>query len=126
MRRRQFLTESAKAAAGFSLLAGVCRPARLTALRSSAPARDWRARIEKLADRIPALLAETVVPGVSIALIRNTKLDWHRGFGVRDATSNAPVDAGSVFNAASMSKPVFAYAVLQLCDRGLLDLDTPL
>ena len=126
MRRRHFLTESAKVTAGFSLLAAVCSPARLSALQTAAPARDWRARIENIAGRIPALLAETVVPGVSIALIRNTKLDWHRGFGVRDATSKAPVDARTVFNAASMSKPVFAYAVLQLCDRGLLDLDTPL
>ncbi len=71
-------------------------------------------------------MEETNVPGVSIALIRDGKVAWSRGFGVKDRVSGAPVDGRTVFEAASMSKPVFAYAVMKLCERGVLNLDTPL
>ena len=71
-------------------------------------------------------MEETKVPGLSIALVRNAKLAWRRGFGVMDHASNAPVDDTTMFEAGSMSKPVFAYAVMKLCERGILELDTPL
>jgi CubicO group peptidase (beta-lactamase class C family) len=66
------------------------------------------------------------VPGVSVAIIRNAKLFWRRGFGVKDIASKEAVDNDTVFEAASTSKPVFAYAVMKLCERGVMDLDTPL
>lgn len=69
-------------------------------------------------------MAEMAVPGVSIAIIRNGGLAWRRGFGVRDAASKTPVDTDTIFEAASMSKPVFAYAVMKLCETGVLGLDT--
>ena len=71
-------------------------------------------------------MEEAKVPGLSIAIIKDAKLDWRRGFGVKDAASRKPVDDDTVFEAASMSKPVFAYAVMKLCERGVMDLDTPL
>src|SRR5262249_48162527 len=49
-----------------------------------------------------------------------------RGFGFRDSVSKAPVDNGTVFEVASVSKTVFAYAVMKLCQKGVLGLDTPL
>jgi CubicO group peptidase (beta-lactamase class C family) len=124
VRRREFLVEGIRGTAGLSLFSafGCARPTR----EQTASASEWRASIDHLENRIPALMKEAVVPGVSIAMVRNGKLDWRRGFGVRDTVSKAPVDTATVFNAASMSKPVFAYAVLQLCDRGMLNLDTPL
>jgi CubicO group peptidase (beta-lactamase class C family) len=84
---------------------------------------ELTARLEK---SIPQLMSDGDVPGLSIALIRNSKVVWHRGFGVKNAATKEPVDDGTVFEAASLSKPVFAYAVLKLVDRGVLDLDTPL
>ena len=66
------------------------------------------------------------VPGLSVALIREGRIYWHRGFGVKNANSKEPVDDATVFEAASLSKPVFAYAVLKLVDAGRLDLDKPL
>lgn len=67
-----------------------------------------------------------VVPGLSMGIVKDAQLRWRRGFGVKDAASKKPVDDDTVFEAASMSKPVFAYAVMKLCERGVMDLDTPL
>jgi len=47
-----------------------------------------------------------------------------RRFGLANAETKAPVTDDSVFEAASLSKPVFAYAVLSLVDAGQIDLDT--
>jgi CubicO group peptidase (beta-lactamase class C family) len=71
-------------------------------------------------------MSRAVVPGVAIAVVKDGRVVWHREFGVRDASSGAPVDEHTVFEAASVSKTVFAYAALQLCDRGTLALDRPL
>jgi CubicO group peptidase (beta-lactamase class C family) len=75
---------------------------------------------------IPRLMKEGDVPGLSIALIRDAKVFWHQSFGVKNADTKEPVRDGTVFEAASLSKPVFAYAVLKLVDGGKLELDKPL
>lgn len=62
------------------------------------------------------------VPGVSIAVIHDGKIEWARGFGVT-ATGNARVTPDTLFQAASISKPVAAMAVLRLVEAGKLDLD---
>lgn len=85
-----------------------------------------RALVADLERLIPTLMSKTIVPGLSIALIQDGKLLWRRGFGVRDSASKTPVDDNTVFEAASVSKTVFAYAVMKLCEKGVLDLDTPL
>ncbi len=63
---------------------------------------------------------------MSIGLIRDGKLVWTGTFGVANSKTNAPVTGKTVFEAASLSKPVFAYGVLKLVDEGKLNLDTPL
>jgi CubicO group peptidase (beta-lactamase class C family) len=87
---------------------------------------SWRAAVTELENLIPQLMAEAKVPGLGIALVNGGRLVWRRGFGVRDASSKTPVDNDTVFEAASMSKPPFAYVVLKLCEKGRLDLDSPL
>ena len=82
--------------------------------------------IHHLEADIPVLLEKSDVPGMSIALIRHGKLVWSKGFGVGNSKTNKPVTSNTIFEAASLSKPVFAYAVLRLVDEGKLDLDTPL
>ncbi|HYL77078.1 MAG TPA: serine hydrolase [Bryobacteraceae bacterium] len=72
----------------------------------------------KLADRMAALH----VPGVSIAVIHEGKIEWARGFGVTQI-GGASVTADTLFQAASISKPVAAMAVLRLVQSGKLSLD---
>jgi CubicO group peptidase (beta-lactamase class C family) len=80
-----------------------------------------------LEQRLPALLAQaTTVPAVSMALVADAELLWRGAFGVKDFTSNAPIDHDTVFEAGSVSKTVFAYAIMKLVERGVLGLDTPL
>ncbi len=75
---------------------------------------------------ILALMDEWHIPGMSICVIREGDIAWHRGLGVKTAQTGKPVDDATIFQAASMSKPIFAYAVLRMHDEGSLDLDTPL
>ncbi|MEW6731903.1 MAG: serine hydrolase [Acidobacteriota bacterium] len=63
------------------------------------------------------------VPGVSIAVINNNKIEWACGYGVKEAGSNDPVTTETLFQAASISKPVTAMAVLRLVQEGKLNLD---
>lgn len=86
----------------------------------------FRERAAALADSLPSLLVEAGVPGLAIAVVRDGAIEWVKGFGTRAAGSEQPVDAETVFGAASLTKPVFAYAVMKLADRGEIDLDRPL
>jgi CubicO group peptidase (beta-lactamase class C family) len=90
------------------------------------PPSSWKAWIKSLEALIPNLMRETSVPGCSVVLIRDAKVYWRRGFGFRDAETRQPVDNDTVFEAASASKPVFAYVVMKLAEKGMIDLDAPL
>lgn len=128
MRRRDFLAKGGRAALGCALLP-------LSACNSPRPRDDERAmdpdtpdgRLVALLQRqIPEWMREARVPGVGVAVIAGAKTTWRGSFGVRDAASRVPVDHDTMFEAASMSKPVFAYVVMKLCETGVMDLDTPL
>jgi CubicO group peptidase (beta-lactamase class C family) len=54
------------------------------------------------------------------------KIVWQGAFGVKDFDSKTPVDRDTIFEAGSVSKTAFAYRVMKLCERGVLDLDRPL
>jgi len=68
-------------------------------------------------------MATLKVPGVSIAVINNGELEWARGYGMADVASGTPVTETTLFQAASISKPIAATAALRLVERGELDLD---
>ena len=82
--------------------------------------------LDELARELPRFLRESGVPGASVAIVRDGGVVWGEGFGVANAETGEPVAASTVFEAASLSKPVFAYVVLRLVDRGVIDLDRPL
>lgn len=84
------------------------------------------AATERLEKDIPQLLKDADIPGLSAALIHKGKLVWHKNFGVADAETNEPVTDETIFEAASLSKIVTAYAAMQLVDQGKLELDKPL
>jgi CubicO group peptidase (beta-lactamase class C family) len=63
------------------------------------------------------------IPGVSIAVINNGKLEWARGFGNGDSSFASPVDNHTLFQAASISKPITALTIMRLTEQGRLNLD---
>lgn len=66
------------------------------------------------------------VPGVSIAVIKDFKIDWAKGYGLADTAKNAPVTTETMFSAGSISKFVAAVAALNLVQNKKLDLDAPI
>ena len=78
------------------------------------------------ASAVQQLIADARVPGLSMAVIRDRQAAALTAVGVRNVQGGAAVDQQTIFSAASLSKPLFAYAVLQLVDAGKLALDTPL
>jgi CubicO group peptidase (beta-lactamase class C family) len=121
--------------AGFVLAAVLVifsgRLARAHDVESEAPGsgkegKKTRGVIAKLQSLVPELMQEGEVPGLAIALVRDGKRVWSGGFGVKNAKTRERVDDVTVFEAASLGKPVFAYAVFKLVDAGKLDIDKPL
>jgi CubicO group peptidase (beta-lactamase class C family) len=78
-------------------------------------------------DTKPMLLADRMkhynVPGISVAVIDGGKVVWAKAYGVRDLDSREPVTESTVFQAASISKPVSAMAALRLVEQNKLSLD---
>ncbi len=106
---------------GLLLNGAVCLAQGGTALVPMNPTTE--ARLER---NIPLLMEKAGVPGLSIAEIRNGKTVWTDNFGVQNESTKKPVLKDTRFNVGSLSKPVFAYAVLKLVDAGKLKLDEPL
>ncbi|MDR7058518.1 MAG: serine hydrolase domain-containing protein [Sphingopyxis sp.] len=81
---------------------------------------------ETLVQELPRLMRIAGVPGVAVAVVDRGRLAWSRSFGVKNILTRDPVREDTLFEAASMTKPVFAYVVMRLADEKRLDLDKPL
>jgi len=103
MRRREFLTETGRTALSLCFLPLTARVKENQAYSEPRDGVAWRDRIDDAENQLPKLMQEAVVPGLSIAVIKDAKLSWHRGFGVKDSESRTPVDNDTMFEAASMS-----------------------
>jgi len=63
------------------------------------------------------------VPGVSVAVIYDFKIQWAKGYGLKDTETNEPVTTNTLFQAGSISKPVAAMAALKKVEQGKIALD---
>jgi CubicO group peptidase (beta-lactamase class C family) len=108
------------------------------ALPALAQSQDVSARVQRVEDGLltpviiagrdhPMRLGDRMtlynVPGVSVAVINDGRIEWARGWGVVEAGGRVPVDTATLFQAASISKPVAAMAALRLVEQDQLALD---
>ena len=95
-------------------------------LPAEAPVPDMTLPLEERLDALlPGLLAEHGVPGAAVVMIEGGET-LVRGYGLRRAGRPEPIGPDTVFEAASLGKPLFAYAMMQRVEAGALDLDRPL
>lgn len=118
--RRALLAGSA------ALIASGAASARAVAAPRCPDGKDAWIPPEDLIGDLPRFMQIAGVPGVAIAVVDRGELAWSRGFGVKNILTRDPVREDTLFEAASMTKPVFAYVVMRLVDEKRLDLDTPL
>jgi CubicO group peptidase (beta-lactamase class C family) len=80
-------------------------------------------QVEKLAQKA---IQENTVPGLAVAIVFQGRLVYANGFGVRDVKTNVPVDADTVFQLASLSKPIGSTLVAELVGEGKITWDSKL
>jgi CubicO group peptidase (beta-lactamase class C family) len=66
------------------------------------------------------------VSGLSIAVIKDYKIDWAKGYGLADTTQKTQVTTETMFSAGSISKFLMAVTALKLVEEGKIDLDSPI
>lgn len=112
MNRRHFIKASSAA-----LIFAACK--------SSPPARrDGKVAIGQAFDReVEAFMSARQVPGGALAVVKDRRLVYARGYGWADRDAKTPARPDSLFRIASVSKPITGVAVMKLVEQGKLDLD---
>ncbi len=83
-------------------------------------------KVADLNDFINHQMDSLNVTGLSVAIIQGNKIIYQGAFGVKNSLTKEKVTNETVFEAASLSKPVFAYFVMKQVEKGIFDLDKPL
>jgi len=113
-------TPSWQHAVFFVLVTLFCAPV-LTAQQKEL-SEEKRQAIEKA---VASFMSANSVPGLSAAVVLDGEPRWSQGFGMADLENSSPATSSTLFRLGSISKPLSATAVLQLWERGKLDLDAP-
>jgi CubicO group peptidase (beta-lactamase class C family) len=87
------------------------------AVATPVPAAQIDAAVGQLDAIATRLLARTGVPGMAISVVHDGRVVYAKGFGVRNTRTGAPVDQNTVFQLASMSKPIGATVVARAVGR---------
>ncbi len=114
-----------KAAFVFLSLAGSGFATMQNQLQPSQPSPQQAAEFgEKMKKEVPEIMKDRHIPGVALLVVREGQIIFSKGFGFADLDSGRPVDPEkTIFRAGSVSKLLTATAVMQLVERGQLDLN---
>jgi CubicO group peptidase (beta-lactamase class C family) len=83
-------------------------------------------KVAKLDKRIVQIMDSLQVPGISIAIINDARIAYYKTFGYANNKTKELITKQSVFEGASLSKPLFAYFVMKMVEKGEFDLDVPI
>ncbi|MBB3033467.1 serine hydrolase domain-containing protein [Alteriqipengyuania lutimaris] len=112
------LTRRMLIASGGATMAASAWPARAQAETKESWVPDDRAL-----ETLETLARKHSIPGASAAIYENGDIAWTWAYGVQSVASGKPVGPETLFQAASLSKPVTAYVTMQMIEHGLLGLD---
>ncbi|MBE0528203.1 MAG: serine hydrolase, partial [Thermoleophilia bacterium] len=91
-----------------------------------APPEQIDAAVNRLDELASAIMKKSGMPGLSVAVVRGGKTVYAKGFGVRKLGEDAKVDVDTVFQLASLSKPVGASVVAAQVGKGVVKWDDPI
>jgi CubicO group peptidase (beta-lactamase class C family) len=83
------------------------------------------AKIEKIQAAIAAWMSQTRAPALSVAIVVDNQLRWSKGYGLADVENSVTAKADTAYRLASVTKSFTAVAVMQLVERGKIDLNAP-
>ncbi len=107
-----------------ALLANAALPAAASGTAPQVTAERLEAALAALDTRAAAVVAQGQVPGLAIAVVQGDKAVFLKGYGLREAGKAGAVDADTVFQLASCSKPISATVVAALVGERVLDWDS--
>lgn len=81
------------------------------------------AKIEKIEAAITAWMTQNKAPALSVAIVDDNKIRWSKGYGLADVENSVSAKADTAYRLASIAKSITAVAVMQLVERGKLDLN---
>lgn len=84
------------------------------------------AKLEQLDSLVTAWMALRKAPALSLAIVVDNRMVFSKGYGMADVENSVPARADTAYRLASISKSLTATAVMQLAERGKLDLDAPI
>lgn len=96
-----------------------------SAARAAAQQQLPAEKVKQIEALVNAEMARQKIPGMSVAVVTGKQFRWAAGFGAQDLENNVPAKAATVYRLGSISKPITAVAVMQLNERGKIDLDAP-
>ena len=87
---------------------------------------EYREVASKVSDAIHYEMVDKALNAVSIVLVKDMEILWARGFGVEDLNKSTKADANTVYRVGSVSKLFTDIGIMQLVEKGEVDLDAPI
>lgn len=84
------------------------------------------AKIQKIEGAITAWMTQHKSPALSVAIVTDNQMRWSKGYGLADVENSVPANADTAYRLASIAKSITAVAIMQLVERGKLDLNAPI
>jgi CubicO group peptidase (beta-lactamase class C family)/D-alanyl-D-alanine dipeptidase len=112
--------------AGLGWVFALSAPSQTNPAQNVAPRRDYAPVASVLSTFIQSEMKDEQLPAFSIALVDDQHVVWAQGFGYADPDKRIPATAETVYRIGSVSKLFTDIGVMQLVERGELDLDAPI
>src|SRR2546426_8635472 len=111
---------------GYAIRRGASLLAVLTLIAVSAQAQQApgipAGKLDKIEKAISAQMSRLGIPGLSAAVVVDHKLRWSNGYGLADVENFVPAKATTAYRLGSISKTITAAAVMEIAQRGQIDL----